>query len=103
MNLTKEKEAIKKWAAENELKNVFCGNESSRSTYFEDANSDYIMEYKFDNILELEKIFEDVWNKQQGEKIRKIIAVSAFKNMPPDDVVNQNQLSPKIPQYIYTF
>ena len=103
MNLTKEKELIKKWALENHSEEAFQKYDECADSYFVDASPIYMMEYKFESAPELEHAFADTWRRQKNDMIKKIIAISAIKNMPKKDSAAPIQTDSKIPHYIYTF
>lgn len=104
MNLTREKELIKKWALENKSEKVFQECDVYTDSYFTDITSaSYIMEYSFESAPQLENIFSDTWSRQQSDIIKKIIAISAIKNMPQTESIASVSTDSKIPHYIYTF
>ena len=103
MNLTREKELMKRWALGNKSEKVFRERDTDVDSYFADAAPVYIMEYGFESAPELEQAFCDIWRRQQSNMAPKILAISAIKNMPENESADPVQTDSKIPHYIYTF
>lgn len=106
MNWTNEMEQFKKVSdnlsntgvsAEKECRD-FC--EKEESSFLERQNGDYIEEYGFSDVTELEYILDKHWNKYGInclESYKQLICISAFKNR--DIHKNKGNIS----EFIYEF
>lgn len=112
----KEIRLMKEWAGSHENKDIFdelfLGDKEN--TYFSDIASqeDYIMEYGFNDLMELEEMFTKHWKNRTDVSVKKIAAVSAFKYRHENDentsshAVSDGQPDgepSKLPEYIYVF
>lgn len=112
----KEMNLIQNWVQSHENRELYDEYLAKQdgNTYFIDVQADGtdIMEYDFQNIGELEKLFEKHWRSNTDSLIRKMAAIAAFKyqqqayeaskNDAKQSEISKNSES-QLPEYIYVF
>lgn len=102
----REKQIIKMWASESKIdyrkNNMF----KDVDTYFTTINTNGISvsEYDFNNIPQLEKLFNELWTIERDDSVPRICAIAAFKErIKYDDMKDmRNKDSDRVlPEFIY--
>ncbi len=106
MDLTdiREKELLSDWAKENGEPGIFEMVAGQDSYYIDRADDDKeILEYNPECISDFIKQFQNIWKKENDEKVMKIIAMATIKarqqEIEPESA--EKESSSRIPEYIY--
>ena len=106
MSLTSENEMIKlkNWAVLEKDRGLFGKKDSGKTATFwitREQEESYIMEYSFETLPQFEKLCKDILKERMGERVQRIVSVSAYKNMPQGEIDDKWQEI--LPEYRYTF
>lgn len=86
-NREKEQDLLRRWAENRSDR--FPGIEQEETSYFIEKDSDerYIMDYTFDTLPELQKLFDKILADDIEEEVKMICGVAALKR---SDILDQN-------------
>lgn len=118
MNLTdmKEKNLLKGWAYSNASENLTdhilpCINKECESYWITcDMGEQYILEYDFDSMNELERQIEHFLSEELFQDIQQLLTVSTFKSRQLSTFVNTEETDEQpedpnfvLPDFVYNF
>ena len=102
-----EKYRLYEWACKNKGAFDFVRIDKNKDTYYETFdNTNNFALFGFDNMLELDKELQKLWNNQPDcDLIEKICEVAAFKREPlrKEKQKKENQNVIVIPEFVYAF
>lgn len=102
-----EKCRLYEWACKNKGTFDFAKIDKNKDTYYEPFdNTNNFAIFGFDNMAELEKELQVLWNDQPDcDLLKKICAVAAFKREPlrKEGEKKENQDLVAIPEFVYAF
>lgn len=104
-----EKEKLYEWALQNKSQETNCFTKIDRtsSSYYEDYEKrNYLMEYQYQTVPELQKELKKMWEMEENlQKAETIVLVAAIKNMKLNgtETIAKPKVTEQLKPYIYNF